>query len=237
MRSLIVKDLKRLAYPDAVSFQERILRLRQEGKIADTLLLVEHPHVFTLGRSGKEKHLLDPGMIPIHRTSRGGDITYHGPGQLVAYPVINLRSKLRKEVHLYLYNLEWITIETLKAFGIGAERKPPWTGVWIGRRKIASVGVAVSKGVTYHGLALNVNPDLTYFDRIIPCGLSWAKITSMERELKKPMMVADVQDEFVRNFVAQFDYTELEKQCPEDIRTGSRLKPLEVPTTSVSNGF
>ena len=131
-----------------------------------------------------------PATVPVHRTSRGGDVTYHGPGQLVVYPIVDLRSRLRKDVHRYLHNLEQTTIQTLAEFDLQAGRKPPFTGIWIGNRKIAAIGVAVRRGITLHGLALNVNTDLSFFQRIIPCGLAWAEVTSMERELATPMLKA-----------------------------------------------
>jgi lipoate-protein ligase B len=197
------------------------------------LLLVEHPHVFTIGRGGKQEHLLHRGNIPFHRTSRGGDITYHGPGQIVVYPLIDLRSRLRRDVHVYLRRLEQTAITALKTFGIYATTNPPWTGVWIGHKKIASIGVAVRRGITYHGLALNVSTDLAYFDRIIPCGLPWAEVTSMERELGREIPLAQAKEELTRNFVARFGYRELQELCLEDIPTGSKLEPRAVPTTSV----
>jgi len=159
MQTLLVTDLGRMDYLTALSLQERLLELKQQQSFADILLLVEHPHVFTLGRSGKESNILSPGNVPVLRASRGGDVTYHGPGQLVAYPILDLNSTLRKDVHRYLRNLELTTIQTLASFGLVADRKPPWTGVWIDNRKIASIGVAVRRRITYHGAALNVSPD------------------------------------------------------------------------------
>ena len=237
MRTLLFKDLGRTEYPKALALQERLVAQKHEHKLPDILLLVEHPHVFTLGRGGKEKHLLHGGEIPFYRTSRGGDITYHGPGQMVAYPVLDLRSTLRRDVHVFLRRLERTIILTLKAFDISARRNPPWTGVWIGERKIASIGIAVRRGVSYHGLALNVTPDLSYFKRIIPCGLPWAEITSMERELGRGISLAWVKEEFIDHFVRQFGYKELKELCPEDIQIVSKSGPQVVPTTSASSGF
>jgi lipoyl(octanoyl) transferase len=205
--------------------------------VADVLLTVEHPHVFTIGRGGKEQHLLDRGKIPFVRANRGGDITYHGPGQMVIYPIVDLRSTLRKAVHVYLRQLEEITVKTLERFDIIARRFPPWTGVWIDDRKIASIGVRVRRGVTFHGLALNVAPDLSYFDRMIPCGLSWAQVTSMKKELRKKIALTDVKAEWVRNFVARLGYTEVKELCPENIQTGSKSNSPAVPITSASNEF
>ena len=237
MQPLLVKDLGHMEYVAALSLQEKLLKLKQHGQLADTLLLVEHRHVFTIGPGGKVKNLLDPGEVPVHSTSRGGDITYHGPGQLVVYPLVNLKSTLRRKVHTYLRNLEKTLIHTLTEFGISATRRPPWTGVWIGDKKIASIGIAVRRGVTYHGAALNVNSDLTYFKRIVPCGLPWAEVTSMKRELAREVDLETVKGVFIECFIKQFCYTGLSKLCHEDIPTGLKLKPQEVPTTSASSEF
>lgn len=210
---------------------------KQARTLPDILLLVEHPHVFTIGRGGKEKHLLERGEVPFYRTSRGGDVTYHGPGQLVAYPLLDLKSKLRRAVHTYLRGLERVLINTLGAFDIAARRNPPWTGVWVEDRKIASMGIAVRRGITYHGAALNINIDLPYFDRIVPCGLPWAEITSMQKELGRELLMPQVKRAFLRAFVRQFHYAELKELCHEDIQTGSRLERREVPTISALNGF
>jgi lipoate-protein ligase B len=236
MRTLLYKHLGQSEYLSVLSLQERIVE-KKTGAFPDVLLLVEHPHVFTIGRGGKEKHLLERGGIPFYRTSRGGDITYHGPGQLVAYPLIDLRSKLRQAVHVYLRGLEKVLIKTLGAFGIAGRRNPPWTGVWVENRKIASVGISVRRGITCHGAALNVNTDLRYFGRIIPCGLPWAETTSMQRELGRELSMLQVKQAFIRAFVRQFHYGELEELCHEDIHSGSRLEPPEVPVISASSGL
>jgi lipoyl(octanoyl) transferase len=137
-------------------------------------------------------------------------VTYHGPGQLVVYPIIDLRSKLRKDVHRYLRNLEISAIATLKDYSLQARRRPPYTGIWVGDRKIAAIGVAVRRAITYHGLALNVNTDLSYFKRIIPCGLSWADVTSMKRELGSEQSLEQVRDRFCRHFAAIFGYADVQ---------------------------
>ena len=232
MQTLLLTDLGRLDYPTALSLQERLLELKQRQNSADILLLVEHAHVFTLGRSGKEANVISPGEIPVLRTSRGGDVTYHGPGQLVAYPILDLNSTLRKDVHRYLRNLELATIETLAFFGLVAERKPPWTGVWIANRKVASIGVAVRRRITYHGVALNVNPELSYFNRIVPCGLNWAEVTSIQKELGLEVSPEEVKREFVRTFVARFGFEGVRELCLEDIPTGLRSSRPAVPTIS-----
>lgn len=235
MSTLLYRDLGETDYLTSLSLQERFLQRKQRDGLPDILLVVEHPHVFTIGRSGKLSNLLRPGEVPVYRTSRGGDITYHGPGQLVVYPLLDLKSKLRKAVHRYLRRIELAVIQTVGAFGLRGERKPPWTGVWIDNKKITSIGIGVKRGITYHGLALNVNTDLSYFQRIIPCGLSWAAMTSLQRELGRELPMDKVKVEFLRRFVKKFGYTEVRELCQEDIQTGSKSDFPAVPTTSVSN--
>jgi lipoyl(octanoyl) transferase len=209
MSTLFYKDLARLDYLAALEMQEKLVDLKQRESSPDILLFVEHPHVYTTGRSGKESNLLAPREIPVHRPSRGGDVTYHGPGQLVVYPIIDLRSKLRRDVHRYLRNLESAAIRTLNDFGLAGTRRPPFTGIWIGSKKIAAIGIAVRRSITFHGLALNVNTDLSYFSRIIPCGLSWAEVTSMARELGKAQSAERVKDRLLHHFTEIFGYTDV----------------------------
>jgi lipoate-protein ligase B len=237
MATLLFKDLDKMDYLDALSLQERLVEIKQREQFPDVLLLVEHPHVFTIGRGGKESNLICLGDTPVYRTSRGGDVTYHGPGQLVVYPLLDLRSKLRKDVHRYLRTIELVIIRTLCDYGLQAESKPPWTGVWIEKRKIASIGIAVRGGISFHGLALNVNTDLSYFKRIIPCGLTWAAMASMQKEIGRDVPMDQVKEEFLHHFVKKFAYTELKELCHEDIQIGLRSKPPAAPTTSASNAF
>jgi lipoyl(octanoyl) transferase len=209
MSILIFKDLGVINYCAALSLQESLVEAKHRENLPDILLFVEHPHVITLGRGGKESNVMNAGDVPVVRSSRGGDVTYHGPGQMIVYPIIDLKSKLRKDVHRYLRYLEQAAILTLESFGIEAERKPPWTGIWIGRKKIAAIGVAVRRGITYHGLALNVNTDLAYFERIVPCGLSWSEVTSMATELGKEQSMARVKELFVDYFAELFGYSDI----------------------------
>jgi len=209
------QNLGRMDYSAACALQERLAALKQNEMADDILLFVEHPHIYTLGRGGKEANVLAPGEVPVLRTGRGGDVTYHGPGQLVVYPIIDLRSKLRKDVHRYVRNLELSAVRTLKDFGLVGARRPPFTGIWIGDRKIAAIGVAVQHCITFHGLALNVNTDLSYFKRIIPCGLAWAGVTSMARELDAEQNLAEVRERFLDNFTEIFGYEEV-KECLAD---------------------
>lgn len=209
MSTLLFKDLGTLEFAAALHLQEWLVGQKQREIAEDILLFVEHPHVYTLGRGGNELNVLSPQEVPVQRTSRGGDVTYHGPGQLVVYPIVNLRSKLRKDVHRYVRNLELSAIRTLKDFGLAGTRRPPYTGIWIDNRKIAAIGVAVRRSITYHGLALNVNTDLSYFQRIVPCGLTWAEVTSMQRELGAEQSIGDVQDKFLHHFAALFGYSHI----------------------------
>lgn len=237
MATLLVKDLGEMEYLEALALQERLLEAKRKGGLPDLLLFVEHPHVFTLGRGGEESNVLSPGEVPVHRTGRGGDVTYHGPGQTVVYPLLDLRSKLRKDVHRYLQNIEMVTIGVLRSFGLAGERRPPWTGVWVGERKIASIGIAVRRGITYHGVALNVNTDLSYFRRIVPCGLAWAEVTSMRKELGREVPMEEVKKGFLDHFVRKFCYAESKELCHEDIQTGLKSEPREARTTSASSGL
>jgi lipoate-protein ligase B len=207
---LLHRNLGRMEYLAALELQERLVESKRRGVSADILLFVEHPHVYTLGRGGKESNVLAPEEVPVIRTSRGGDVTYHGPGQLVVYPIIDLRSKLRKDVHRYVRNLELSAIHTLKDFGLAGSRRPPFTGIWMGDKKIAAIGVAVRRCITFHGLALNVNPDLSYFRRIIPCGLTWAEVTSMRQELDTEQSMERVRNRFLQHFAEVFGYSHME---------------------------
>lgn len=208
MSTLWFKTVANQDYLATIQLQEHLVALKQQDLLGDSLLFVEHPHVYTLGRGGKEANILAAGDIPVHRTSRGGDVTYHGPGQLVVYPIVDLRSKMRKDVHRYVRNLEQSAIQTLADFGIATTRRPPHTGIWIDNRKIAAIGVAVRRCITYHGLALNVNTDLSYFQHIVPCGLAWAEVTSMQRELGVEQRISEVRQRFLHHFAEVFGYHE-----------------------------
>jgi lipoyl(octanoyl) transferase len=208
---LLFKDLGQMDFLAALALQKQLVERKWREPSTDVLLFVEHPHVYTLGRGGDASNVLAPGGIPVYRTSRGGDVTYHGPGQLVAYPIVDLRSKLRKDVHRYVRSLESAAIYTLRDLGLTATRRPPFTGIWIGDNKIAAIGVAVRRCITFHGLALNVNPDLSYFARIIPCGLAWAGVTSMTHELGKTPNMELVRDSFLHNFAKVFGYSDVKE--------------------------
>jgi lipoyl(octanoyl) transferase len=182
-----VVDLGTASYRDAWARQLALVEQRQAEQVADTLLLVEHPHVFTLGRRRESAaNVLAPGDVEVIEIERGGDVTYHGPGQIVAYPIV-LLGEGERDLHRYLRNLEEAVIATCVQFGIAADREPGKTGVWCGpperRKKLCSMGIACRRWVTFHGLALNVTTDLGYFARINPCGFESSVMTSMAAEL------------------------------------------------------
>jgi lipoyl(octanoyl) transferase len=189
MRELLVANLGLRPYAEALELQRDLARARISGEVPqDLLLLVEHPPVVTLGRSAKEQHLVVPrGLlarrgVELFEVERGGDVTFHGPGQLVGYPIVDLR-RHKQDLHWYLRQLEEALIRALAPYGIGAERNAPYTGVWTSGRKIASIGVHARDWVTWHGFALNVTTDLSYFDLIVPCGIEAVTMTSVEREV------------------------------------------------------
>ena len=180
--------------------QAELVEQRRAGIIPDQLLLLEHPHVITLGGSSDAGHVLADEAtrrrlsIQLANTGRGGDVTYHGPGQLIGYPILDLKPD-RRDAHRYLRDLEEILIRALRAFGIEGRREEGLTGVWVGERKIAAVGVRISsRWITSHGFALNVATDLSYFDTIIPCGLHDREVTSISDCLGRPVEVSDVVD-------------------------------------------
>jgi lipoyl(octanoyl) transferase len=183
--TLLVRWLGRVAYADAVELQERLVAARRAARAVDSLLLLEHPPVITLGRGSDRSHLLADGEelhargIEIHECGRGGDVTYHGPGQLVGYPILALRDA-RRDAHGYLRDLEEALLRTAADFGVHAERISGLTGIWVGRRKLAAIGVRLSTGwITSHGFAFNVGPDLDGFSSIVPCGIRDRGVTSL----------------------------------------------------------
>jgi len=199
----------------AIKSQNRDLPTDAQLPISHDLLLVEHPHVYTLGKSGKDSHLLlDETGLAVHnatyyRINRGGDITYHGPGQLVAYPIIDLE-QFKTDINWYLRSLEDVVMETIGTYGLKGERYPGYTGVWLepeseNARKICAMGVRTSRWVTMHGIALNVNTQLDYFKHIVPCGIDDKAVASMAAEIGQELPFAEVEDVFVRQFARVFD--------------------------------
>ena len=183
MLKCTILELGRIDYASALEWQRRLVEERKRGEGEDHLLLLEHPHVVTLGRNGRMENLLagddvlDRAGIAFFPTDRGGDVTYHGPGQLVGYPILDLRA-WKRDVGAYVRAIEQTIIDTLADYGIEAGRIPKLTGVWVDGRKIAAIGVHLSRWVTSHGFALNVSTDLSYFQYIVPCGLT-KPVTSM----------------------------------------------------------
>lgn len=180
-RGLEVAWLGRLPYGEALELQRRLALDRIAGRIPDRLLLLEHPPVVTLGRTSQAAHVIQSDGVEVFEVERGGDVTYHGPGQLVGYPILDLTG-YRRDLHWYLRTLEAALIQALATLGITADRRTGFTGVWTSGRKIASIGVHVKQWVTWHGFALNVSTDLQAFDRIVPCGIPGVEMTSVERE-------------------------------------------------------
>ncbi len=208
MRSCQLRELGRVDYGKAFELQQQLVGERKQGLVGDHLLLLEHPHVVTLGRNGHMENLLAPpevltrAGISFYPTDRGGDITYHGPGQLVGYPILDLRD-WKRDVVGYVRAVEQVIIDTLAEFGISAGRVPKLTGVWVDGRKIAAIGVHISRWVTSHGFALNVNTDLSYFQYIVPCGLT-KPVTSMA-QLGCAADLGEVARSLARHFGRVFD--------------------------------
>ena len=191
-------DLGRMEYGQALQLQRELAGRRARGEIPDTLLLVEHEHVVTLGRRTTPENFR-PQEIPVFQVERGGDATYHGPGQLVGYPIILLSDH---DVRRHVRGMEEAIIRTAMAFGVEGERLEGHPGIWVHGKKLASIGVAVTEWVTYHGFALNVNTDLSYFELIRPCGLDPSTMTSMEKLLGKPLPLEGVKGTFAREYAA-----------------------------------
>ncbi|HZP45405.1 MAG TPA: lipoyl(octanoyl) transferase LipB [Candidatus Binataceae bacterium] len=216
-RTLRVARLGVLDYAAALDRQYALVEARLRERVPDTLLLLEHPHVYTLGRGADERFILDRrGNVPLHRVSRGGQVTYHGPGQLVGYPILRLEGAAR-DVLRYLRNLEQVMIDALADCGISAGRRTGLTGVWVGDAKIASIGVGLRRWVTLHGFALNVSTDLRYFDRIVPCGIEGCRMTSIAALGRSAISVEAFAAMITRAFAAVFGYDRLEEVGAEDL--------------------
>jgi lipoate-protein ligase B len=210
-RELWVVRLGRMGYEECLELQREVARQRISGEIPqDVLLLVEHPPVVTLGRSSKQKNLISsPAFlasrgVELFEVERGGDVTFHGPGQLVGYPIIDLK-RHKLDLHWYLRSVEEGLIRTLSRYGISSERNTGYTGVWTQGRKIASIGVHARDWVTWHGFALNVTTDLSYFDLIVPCGIVGVEMTSIEKETGLAVSLGDVSDVAAAEFGVLFD--------------------------------
>ena len=210
-RTLHVERLGRREYADALAIQT----VRRDAVLAgadDRLLLVEHPPVITLGRRGDERHVL-AACAPIVRVNRGGDVTYHGPGQLVGYPILDL-ARRAADVHAYLRDLEAVLIEVAATFGVAAERRPGFTGVWVGNDKLAAIGVGIRRWVTMHGFALNVADLREPFAAIVPCGLEGTGVTSLARAGGAEPDLARVEAVVAATFAARFGYSDVREVTP-----------------------
>ena len=206
-----VRRLGRVPYADALALQQQLVEARRQGRIGDVLLLVEHPHVLTLGvrGDGGRAHILAaPDVlasrgVDVHETGRGGDITYHGPGQIVGYPILDLKPD-RCDVHRYVRDLEDVLIRVAADYGLTGERVAGLTGVWIGGEKVAAIGVRIARWITSHGFALNVTTDLDYFNLIVPCGIADRGVTSLSKLTGRTVERREVEDRVIQRFSEVF---------------------------------
>ncbi|MDB4885201.1 MAG: Octanoyltransferase [Gemmatimonadetes bacterium] len=236
MRRLLVADLGLLPYAEALELQRAVARARISGAIGDDLLLlVEHPPVITLGRGTKSGNLLAaPALlaargVELFEVDRGGDVTFHGPGQLVGYPIVDLKQH-RRDLHWYLRQVEEALIRGLAGLGIAGERNVGFTGVWTGGRKLASIGVHARDWVTWHGFALNVTTDLSYFDLMVPCGIAEVTMSSVARELgleggATTSLARQVRERVVEGFAEVFSLSPLVMEPVELDRLAASVAP------------
>ncbi len=229
MRKTVLIDIGKTEYSYAWDLQKSLLDLRNEGKIPDVILFTEHHHTYTIGKSGGDDHLLASEDelrskgIALFKIDRGGDITYHGPGQIVCYPIIDLKNHYL-DVHRYLRDLEEVVIRALKRYSIEAHREPDYTGVWVGSEKICAIGVKVSHWVTMHGFAFNINTDLSYFGRIIPCGIFHMGVTSLSQVLDRGVTLSEVKHILTEELAGVFE-TEIEPTSLEQFMERYHLEP------------
>ena len=222
---LTVADMGVVDYDDALTMQTAMLAARIDGSVGDTLLMMEHPHVFTLGRGADERFIVaNAEGVPIRRVSRGGEVTYHGPGQLIGYPILKLEG-CDRDVTKYLRSLEAAMIDALAKFGIDAGRRDGMTGVWFGARKIASIGVGIRRWTTWHGFALNVSTDLSYFDSIVPCGIEGCRMTSVSEITNRAVSVPEFSGVMSKSFARVFHYDEIISRMSD-----AELAPQSVTT-------
>jgi lipoyl(octanoyl) transferase len=221
-RFVEVRRLGAVPYAEGLERQRALVEQRQRGRVDDVLLLVEHPHVLTLGvrGDGGRGHILASTDqlaargLEIHEAGRGGDITYHGPGQIVGYPILDLKPD-RCDVHRYVRDLEEVLIRTAAHYGIAAERVPGLTGAWVGHEKLAAIGVRIARWVTSHGFALNITTDLDYFNLIVPCGVTGRGVTSLARLLGRAVDRREVEDCVVSHFCEVFERVPMaDKESP-----------------------
>jgi lipoyl(octanoyl) transferase len=224
---LWVATFGQVSYREAVLLQEHVRAARQQGLVPDALLLLEHPPVITLGakvRNDRSHVLASPDAlaaagVELFEAGRGGDVTYHGPGQLVGYPILDLRPD-RCDVHRYVRDLEQVLIDVAGEYGITAARSAGLTGVWVGDEKLAAIGIRISRWITSHGFALNVTTDLTHFNYIVPCGITDRGVTSLGRLLGRTVPLGTVEDAVIRAFAAIFDREPL--PAPSTLHAGAQ---------------
>lgn len=232
LRTCLIIDLGLIRYAAATAVQEHLVNARKTGAVSDVLLICEHPHVITVGRNGNRENLLASEnvlrqkAVELHETNRGGDITYHGPGQIVGYPILDLGT-MRKDVRWYVRSLEEVMIRATAEFGIAASREEGKTGIWVGEpdrsEKLGAIGVHLSRWITSHGFAYNVATDLRYFDCIVPCGIAGRKATSLEKLLGRGV----AREEAVTKLTCQFGGVfglEMQKSPPQQF-VGPRATP------------
>lgn len=231
-------DLGRWDYGAAWDLQAALVRARLAEALPDLLLLVEHPHVYTVGRGGDGRHilwneeLLQSKSVSVFHVDRGGDVTYHGPGQAVGYPIVSLRER-GLDPHRYLRDLEEVLIRTLADYGIRGNRVPGMTGVWVDNAKVAAIGVKFTRAVTSHGFALNVNTDLSYFLGIVPCGLTNRAVTSMQELLGRPLDMEEVHAALSAHFAGVFE-RRVEWQSPDIL---APWMPPPVPAAAAASAL
>lgn len=208
-----VRRLGLVSYADGLELQRALVDDRKAGRIPNTLLLLQHPHVLTIGvkKDGRQHILAAPDLlaargVEVFETGRGGDVTYHGPGQLVGYPIFDLHPD-RRDVHKYVRDLEEVMIRACADYGLAADRVKGMSGTWIRDAKIGAIGVRISRWVTSHGFAFNVTTDLDFFNLIVPCGIADKAVTSLAAQLGRPIPMAEVEDALIRHFTGVFEKT------------------------------
>ncbi len=239
MAAVTVHHLGLVEYPDGLELQKQFQEARKASAVGDSLMLLQHPAVLTLGRGAKPHNVLaSPETlqrlgVELHETDRGGDVTYHGPGQIVGYPLLFLPPG-QQDVRKYVRKIEEVMIRTCAHFGLTAGREEKWPGVWVDRRKVAALGVHLSRWYTRHGFALNVDPDLSHFELIVPCGIREAGVTSLSRELGRKLTVGEVEPVVARKFAEVFELDAVEAAPPVPtvsvaVRQGGKTLVLQRP--------
>lgn len=230
-------ELGTIEYRQALLLQEQLVALRQESKIPDTLILLEHPHVYTTGRRFSPSHLLMSGEdmvrfgVSLFHTDRGGEITYHGPGQLVGYPIMAIGGI--SMIRFYLKSLEETLIKVAADFGVLANRMPGYPGVWVGLEKLASIGLRIGGGVSKHGFALNVSTDLSFFEGIVPCGIKDKCATSLSKILGYEIPLDEAKASVVKNFAAVFGRNMVEISENDIFRVAKSASQVALNLTNI----